>query len=91
MSKIDALGFIAGILTSLSASPQVYYSFRTKDVKSINLQFLLMLMSGLFLWGVYGIFLWSAPIIVFNFLGFFLWTPIFWLKLKKRRARKPGP
>lgn len=87
MSKIDALGFIAGALTAFSASPQLYYSYKSRDVRSINLPFLLTLMAGLFLWGLYGIFLWAWPIIVFNFIGFSLWVPIFLLKL--REGKRP--
>jgi MtN3 and saliva related transmembrane protein len=82
MGWFDFLGFVAGFLTTFSASPQLYYSYSTKDVKSIQMKFMVMLMSGLFLWGVYGILLNSLPLIIFNFVGFFLWLPILWLKLR---------
>jgi len=85
MTKMDTLGFLAGFLTTLSASPQLYYSYTTKDVRSISLHFLIMLMAGLFLWGLYGILLWAMPIIIFNFVGFALWAPIFWLKIKENK------
>lgn len=55
MTKMDTLGFLAGCLTPLSASPQLYYSYTTKDVRSVSLHFLTMFMAGLFLWGLYGI------------------------------------
>ena len=84
MSTIDALGYVAGALTTLSASPQLYYSYKTKDVRSIHLNFLVMLMSGLLLWALYGLFLRAWPIILFNFFGFSLWVPVLWLKLKER-------
>jgi MtN3 and saliva related transmembrane protein len=86
MTKMDILGFLAGLLTTLSASPQLYYSYTTKDVKSISLQFLVMLMAGLFLWGLYGLLLKALPIIIFNFVGFTLWMPVFWLKVKEKRS-----
>jgi MtN3 and saliva related transmembrane protein len=89
MTKIDALGFVAGLLTALSASPQLYYSYTTKDVRSIRLQFLIMLMAGLFLWGLYGILLWAMPIIIFNFVGFALWVPVLWLKMKEHKRSRP--
>jgi MtN3 and saliva related transmembrane protein len=84
MGRLDLLGFVAGFLTTFSASPQLYYSYSTKDVKSIQMKFMVMLMSGLFLWGVYGILLSSLPLIIFNFIGFSLWLPILWLKLRER-------
>ena len=85
MDWLDLLGFAAGFLTTFSASPQLYYSYSTKDVKSIQMKFMVMLMSGLFLWGVYGILLSSLPLIIFNFIGFSLWLPILWLKLRESR------
>ena len=86
MNSLDLLGFIAGFLTTFSAFPQLYYSYSTKDVKSIQMNFMIMLVTGLFLWGVYGILLGSLPLIVFNFIGFSLWLPIFWLKLRENRG-----
>lgn len=83
MSWLNLLGFVAGFLTTFSASPQLYYSYSTKDVKSIQMKFIAMLMTGLFLWGVYGILLSSLPLIIFNFVGFSLWLPILWLKLRE--------
>jgi MtN3 and saliva related transmembrane protein len=83
MGWLDLLGFVAGFLTTFSAWPQLYYSYSSKDVKSIQMKFMVMLMTGLFLWGVYGILLSSLPLIIFNFIGFSLWLPILWLKLKE--------
>jgi MtN3 and saliva related transmembrane protein len=80
---MNILGFAAGLLTTFSASPQLYYSYTTGDVKSIRVGFLAMLMTGLFLWGIYGILLNALPVIVFNFIGFFLWLPILVLKVRK--------
>mgnify|MGYP006281313499 FL=1 len=83
MSWIDGLGFLAGFLTSFSASPQLYYSYRTKDVKSFDLKFLVMLASGLLMWGLYGAIIGSVPIVLFNFVGVALWLPIIGMKIKE--------
>ena len=85
MDGIELLGIVAGVLATFSASPQLYYSYTTRDVKSIQTPFLLMLMSGLFLWGVYGLFIGALPIIIFNFIGFSLWVPVLWIKLTTSR------
>ena len=82
MNYIEVLGFTAGILTTFSAAPQLYYSYKTKDVASIDLKFQTMLISGLFLWTIYGISIHSLPVIVFNAIGVLLWLPIFWMKIK---------
>ncbi|MFO7964349.1 MAG: SemiSWEET family transporter [Desulfobacterales bacterium] len=82
----DILGLIAGALTTFSASPQLYYSYVTKDVKSIDLKFMLMLVSGLFLWGIYGIIIKALPIIIFNFIGCLLWLPIVAMKIRYKAS-----
>ncbi len=90
MSWIDILGFVAGFLTTFSAFPQLYYSYTTKDVASIDLKFMLMLVSGLTTWGIYGIIIDSLPIICFNFLGVALWLPIVGMKIQDLRRKKEG-
>jgi MtN3 and saliva related transmembrane protein len=87
MAFSDLLGHLAGILTTLSASPQLLYSYRTGDVASFDLKFLCMLASGLFLWALYGIVIGSLPIVFFNLVGVALWLPIIWMKIKD--ARRP--
>jgi MtN3 and saliva related transmembrane protein len=83
MAPVEIMGHIAGILTTFSASPQLVYSYRSGDVKSFDLKFLLMLASGLFIWGIYGIAIGSLPVVVFNFIGCMLWLPIIWMKFKE--------
>ncbi len=88
MTWVDLLGFFAGALTTFSAAPQLFYSYRTKDVASIDLKFMLMLVSGLTTWGIYGIIILSLPIIFFNFVGAALWLPIVVMKIGDMRKGK---
>lgn len=93
MAAVELIGHLAGVLTTFSASPQLMYSFRTRDVASFDLKFLLMLAMGLFLWAVYGILIGSLPIIVFNLVGGSLWLPIIWMKIREilgRQGRSPS-
>jgi MtN3 and saliva related transmembrane protein len=91
MLASELIGHAAGVLTTFSASPQLYYSYRSGDVASFDLKFLLMLAAGLFLWAVYGIVIGSLPVIVFNLIGGSLWLPIIWMKVKEDygRGRRP--
>jgi MtN3 and saliva related transmembrane protein len=88
MTAVELLGHLAGVLTTFSASPQLVYSYRTRDVASFDLKFLLMLASGLFLWAVYGALIGSLPIVVFNLIGGALWLPIIGMKIKDIRDRR---
>ncbi len=84
MSHLEILGYIAGALTTFSAYPQLRYSYKTKDVKSLNILFLSMLIAGLALWAVYGLFIGSTPVVVFNTAGTALWLPLYLMKIKDR-------
>ncbi|RJQ75985.1 MAG: hypothetical protein C4519_15235 [Desulfobacteraceae bacterium] len=85
---IDGLGIVAGVLTAFSAAPQLLTTYRTRDASGLDLRFLVMLDSGLFLWAVYGIIIGSFPLIVFNGIAGLLWLPIIWMKIADRR---PSP
>lgn len=82
MPYLEILGYFAGALTTFSAYPQLRYSYKNKDVKSINIVFMTMLVSGLVLWAVYGIFIESTPVVVFNTFGAALWLPLYLMKIK---------
>ena len=88
MTTIEGLGYAAGILTTFSASPQLYYSYTTKDVQSINIAFMSMLIAGLTTWAVYGFFIGALPIIIFNTIGVLLWIPIYFMKIKSVLKKK---
>ncbi len=81
MTWVDLLGFLAGILTTFSAAPQLLHSYRTRNVAGIDLKFMLMLVSGLTTWAIYGIIIGSLPIIFFNLVGAGLWLPIIIMKI----------
>jgi MtN3 and saliva related transmembrane protein len=88
MAAVELMGHLAGVLTTFSASPQLWYSYRTHDVASFDLTFLLMLATGLFLWAVYGMLIGSLPIVLFNLIGGSLWLPIIGMKIKDIRDRR---
>ena len=87
MAAVELIGHLAGVLTTFSASPQLRYSYRTRDGASFDLKFLLMLATGLFLWAVYGVVIGSLPIVVFNLIGGSLWLPIIGMKVREIRSR----
>jgi len=60
------LGFMAGILTTISFIPQVLHAWRSKRCDDLSWGMLLTFSGGVVLWLVYGIRLWAMPIIVAN-------------------------
>jgi len=81
---VELLGTAAGVLTTFSAAPQLLTTYRSRDVRSFDLRFMLMLFTGLSLWGMYGLIIGSASIVVFNFIGCALWLPLILLKLREK-------
>ncbi|MDO5978456.1 SemiSWEET family sugar transporter [Flavivirga spongiicola] len=63
---IEIIGFIAAILTTAAFLPQVYKTWKTKDVSSLSLPMLLIFFIGVFSWLIYGFLKNSPPIIFAN-------------------------
>ena len=66
MPAIEILGFIAAALTTTSFLPQVYKTWKTKDVSGLSLPMFSMFFIGIILWLVYGIVIESPSVIVAN-------------------------
>ena len=79
----EIIGFLAGVFTTFSALPQILKCLKTKDVSNISLYFLILITTGVFLWFVYGVILNDLMMILFNFIGFILWSILLLLKIHK--------
>ena len=82
--QIEIIGMLAAVLTTLGFVPQVVKMIKTKDVSSISLSMYLVLISGVLLWLIYGIYLKSPAIIFANTISMVLQLWIIILKLKHR-------
>ena len=63
---IEIIGFIAAILTTSAFVPQVYKTWKTKDVEGISLTMFLVMFTGVLLWLVYGILINSLSMVIAN-------------------------
>ncbi|MFZ3213800.1 MAG: SemiSWEET transporter [Terriglobales bacterium] len=86
MTIATFIGFVAGTLTTVSFVPQVLRTFRTKRCDDLSFGMLSAFASGVCLWLVYGIFVWSAPIIVANLVTLCLLVPLVAMKIRYRSA-----
>lgn len=84
---IEAIGYAAGFLATLSCVPQVIKSWRSRSVGDLSLLMLLMLAAGLILWIVYGVIRGDRPIIVWNVVSLALWSSLLVLKLRRAGGR----
>ncbi|MBI5415095.1 SemiSWEET transporter [Candidatus Peregrinibacteria bacterium] len=82
MPYIDILGYIAGILVTISLIPQTIKSWKTKSTKDLSLSRYTIYTSGLMLWSVYGFLKPNYPIGIMSVIGFFLALSILLLKIR---------
>lgn len=66
MNNTEIIGFSAAILTTAAFLPQVYKTWKTKDVSGLSLPMLIMFFVGVFLWLVYGVYKESPSMISAN-------------------------
>jgi MtN3 and saliva related transmembrane protein len=84
-ATIEALGYVAALLTTLSFAPQAWLTFRTGDVSGISLGMYSAMVSGVVLWLVYGLLIGSWPLVVANSVTLTLAGSILVMKLRLGR------
>ena len=84
MDFITILGLAAGVLTTIAFLPQMLQIWQTKSAKDVSYVMLMLIvfMSGLLLWLVYGIILGALPVILANGVTLCFNLIILWLKIK---------
>jgi MtN3 and saliva related transmembrane protein len=85
---IDALGLVAGVLTTTAFIPQILKIYRTKSGQDISGRMFSLFSAGIVLWLIYGIALRSLPIILSNVVTLALCVIIIALKIRYRH--RPG-
>ena len=84
MVLTDFLGYVAGTLSTAAFIPQVWRTFRTKDVSGISLRMYGIFTLGIAVWLAYGIVLRQPPMMVANSLSLVLACAVLVMKLKYR-------
>lgn len=84
----DIIGYIAGILMSVTMLPQIIKSLKTKSVKDISLLMIIILIIGSFLWMIYGILINSLPIIIMDAIAVFVNSAQLLIKIKYEKKSK---
>ncbi|KGO08024.1 hypothetical protein NV36_09760 [Dokdonia donghaensis DSW-1] len=66
MDDIEIIGLIAATLTTAAFLPQVYQTWKTKDVSGLSLPMFTMFFVGIVFWLIYGVLKESLSIILAN-------------------------
>ena len=70
MYQIEIIGYIAGFLVATALSPQIIRTWKIKSSNDISIIWVIVLMSGLFLWIIYAIVNMILPLAVFGLIEF---------------------
>ena len=82
MDTTIIIGYIAGLLTTVSFVPQVIRSWKLRETRDLSLAMLLLFALGVCLWTIYGVWIDSLPIIAANLISLVLILFLLWLKLR---------
>jgi MtN3 and saliva related transmembrane protein len=91
MDLPDFLGYTAATLSTAAFIPQVWRTFRTKDVSGISLRMYSIFTAGIAVWLAYGIVLREPPMMVANSLSLVLACSVLVMKLKYGKRAKAQP
>ena len=72
--KIEFFGYFAAILTTAAFLPQLIKTLKTKKADDVSLVTLIMFISGVGCWIIYGYKISSFPILLANVITFILNT-----------------
>ena len=78
----ELIGIVAGVLTTFSSLPQVIKVWRTRSTGDLSLIMLVMAVTGIALWLVYGLARSDWPVVGANACTFTLNALILGLKLR---------
>ena len=70
--NIEVFGYFAAILTTLAFLPQLIKTFKTKKAEDVSLITLIMFLTGVLSWIIYGYKISSTPILMANIITFIL-------------------
>jgi len=91
MNLLDLTGYAAALCTTGAFVPQVVRVWRTRATEDISLKMFLILVAGLVLWLVYGVWKGEFPIVAANGVTLLLAGTILFFKLRQPSNRSPTP
>ena len=85
---IDLFGFSAALLTTIAFLPQLYKTWETKSADDVSLVMLILFITGLICWIIYGFKIHSIPILVANIVTFIFNFSILILKIRYKKTKE---
>lgn len=83
----ETIGYLCGICTTLAFLPQAIKSIYTKNVSGLSKWMYIIYCVGLVFWILYGVYLHSFQIILFNFITLLFNGIILYMIIKNPKKR----
>lgn len=81
---VETIGIVGGVLTTFSSLPQVIKVWRTRSTGDLSLAMLVMAVSGIALWLIYGLAIGSMVVTLANTVSLGLYATVLGFKLRYR-------
>jgi len=82
INYIEIIGLIAAVLTTASFLPQVYQTWKTRDVSGLSMPMLILFFTGISLWFFYGFLKDSPSLIGANGISMLSFLLLMYFKIK---------
>lgn len=83
----EFLGYLAGICTAIVFLPQTIQTIKNKNVSGLSLETYIIYCIGMISWILYGIYLSSLQMIVFNAISLFFGGIILYMIIKSKYSK----
>lgn len=80
----EFLGYLAGICTAIVFVPQSIQTVKTKNVQGLSLSTYIIYTIGMISWILYGIYLHSIQMMIFNSISLFFSLIILYMIVRKK-------
>jgi len=84
----EMLGYLSGICTTVAFLPQAIKSITTKNVSGLSLFMYIIYCMGLIFWILYGVYLHSFQIMLFNSITLVFNTVILYMIIKVPKKKQ---
>ena len=81
----ELIGYLGGICLAISFIPQAIKTYKTKDVRALSFFTYSIYNLGVFCWVVYGFYLHSYQMVIFNVITLSFSFPILLMILKYKK------
>lgn len=89
--SVDAIGYLAALLTTFSFFPQALKTLRSNDTRSISLSMYGLFTLGLATWALFGLLTGNGPVIAANLVTLVPAVFVLQAKLRHRLQRGSSP